>query len=66
MVTVLLAALRSIALRLLASMAAKSFLEWALFWVLDLVVASTKTPHDDLWLQKTKEAYFAADSASKN
>ena len=61
MVTVFLSALRSIGLRLIASMAAKPFLEWALFWVLDLIVLSTKTPHDNLWLEKVKKAYYAID-----
>lgn len=65
MVAVLLAALRTIGLKLVSAMMAKPFLEWALFWVLDLIVLSTKTPHDDLWLEKTKTAYYESDTTDK-
>ncbi len=57
MITVLLAAARAIALKLIAAMASQAFLEWAFFWVADLVVTSTKTNKDDVWLAKIKEAY---------
>ena len=53
----ILAALRSIFIKLIATVATKSLLEWLLFWAADLVVKSTKTKHDDVFYDKFKEAY---------
>ena len=36
--------------------ASKAFIEWIFFYVAEQVVKSTKTPHDDEFLRKLKEA----------
>lgn len=59
--TAILAALRAIFIKLIAAIAAKSLLEWLLFWVADAIVKSTKTPHDDEFLKKLKESYALQD-----
>lgn len=53
----ILTALRAIFLKLVASIATKSLLEWVLFWVADAIVKSTKTKHDDEFLKKLKKVY---------
>jgi HKD family nuclease len=49
----------SVALKLLLklgqSLLTEKFLEWALFWSAEQLVKSTKTSHDDEWLNKIKE-----------
>jgi len=60
--TAILAALRAIFIKLIAAMAAKPLLEWMLFWVADIIVKSTKTEHDDLFLKKLKDSYESQDS----
>ena len=57
MITVLLAALRSIFLKLFAVMATEAMLKWMLFWVTDLIVKSTKTTKDDEFYKKIREEY---------
>lgn len=41
---------------ILTKAASKEVMEWLLFYVADLIVKSTKTPHDDAFLEKIKEA----------
>jgi len=55
--TAILAALRAIFIKLVATMASKSLLEWVMFWAADLIVKSTKTTHDDVFFDKLKKAY---------
>ena len=62
MATALLAALRSIFIKLIATMATKSLLEWLLFWAADAIVKSTKSPHDDEFVKKLKKTYSEQDS----
>lgn len=40
----------------LTKAASKDVMEWLLFYVADKIVKSTKTPHDDAFLVKIKEA----------
>ena len=44
---------------MLIKMATQSMLEWVLLWVADMIVESTKTPHDDRLLKQIKEALNA-------
>lgn len=60
--TAILAALRAIFIKLIASIATKSLLEWVLFWVADMIVKSTKMEQDDVFLAKLKEAYNTQES----
>jgi len=60
MISVLLKALQSIVTKLLAALATEVLLEWTLFKVAELLVAKTKTPHDDEWLAKFKESYYSS------
>lgn len=46
--------------KMFLSMLSKKFLEWILFWAAGLIVASTKTPHDDKFLAELKKSYFAS------
>lgn len=57
MVTIILKALTTIALKALAVMGSKEMLEWALFKLAEKVTESTKTNVDDQWLAKFKEEY---------
>ena len=60
--TAILAALRAVFIKLVASMAAKPLLEWLLFWTADIIVKSTKTQHDDEFVRRLKESYDEQDS----
>lgn len=53
----LLKALGSVLGKMIIAMASEKFVAWLLFWVGDIVVKSTKTTHDDKFLEKLKEAY---------
>lgn len=44
-------------LKMLAAMAGEVFIKWAFFYVAEIIVKSTATPHDDAFLAKAKEAY---------
>ena len=55
---ILLIALKSILTKIFLSMASEKVLEWLLFWTVDMIVKSTKTPHDDELAHKVKAAYF--------
>jgi hypothetical protein len=54
-------ALKSILTKIFLSMASEKVLEWLLFWTVDMIVKSTKTPHDDELAHKVKAAYFGED-----
>lgn len=43
--------------RLLMSLASEKLIEWAFFYVAEQVVKTTKTPHDDQFLEQAKKAY---------
>ena len=58
MITVLLAALRTIFIKLIAAVATEKMLEWLLFWTADLIVKSTKTNKDDEFLNKLRFTYY--------
>ena len=53
----MLIALKAILTKALTTMLSKAMLEWLLFWLADMVVASTKTTKDEEWLEKFKESY---------
>ncbi len=42
---------------LLVAIFSEEFLKWLLFWVVGMIVASTKTTKDDVFLAKVKEVY---------
>lgn len=52
-------------LKLIMSLATEKFIKWLFFYVGEQVVKSTKTDHDDLFLQKIKEAYEQYDGSEK-
>lgn len=54
-------ALLSIITRLVASVATKQFLEWALFYIAERIVKHTKTKQDDVWFAEIKAAYDRYD-----
>lgn len=39
----------------LARLASKEFAEWAIFEILEAIVKSTETKHDDKWLNKFRQ-----------
>ncbi len=41
-------------------------MEFLVFWLLQLVVDHTKTNHDNEFLAKAKELYYAADKATES
>lgn len=43
--------------KLLMSFASETLIEWAFFYVAEQVVKTTKTPHDDKFLEQAKKAY---------
>lgn len=43
--------------KLLMTFASEKLIEWAFFYIASEVVKSTKTPHDDEFLEKAKQAY---------
>ena len=57
MMSAVLIALRVIGIKLVTAFASEKFLEWLLFWVAQKIVDSTKTPQDDEFLAKLREAY---------
>lgn len=46
---------------LLTRLCSKAMIEWAFFKIAQSVVETTKTPHDDEWLEKIREVYFEGD-----
>ena len=57
--SILLQGLMTVATKLFTSFASVSLLEWLLFYVAEQIVKRTDTPHDDVFLDKIKEAYKA-------
>ena len=57
MVNLLVSGLKSIGVRVITSLLTEKMLEWVFWKVARLIVASTKTPHDDEFLEKLEEAY---------
>lgn len=58
MSTALLLAMRAIGIKLITAFASQKLLEWLLFWVVDLIVKSTKTDKDDELVRQIKAAYY--------
>lgn len=56
MLSVVLKGLLGAAVSILTKAASKEVMEWLLFYVADVIVKSTKTPHDDAFLAKLREA----------
>lgn len=54
-------ALKAILTKLVLSMASEKVLEWLLFWVVGLLVKSTKTTKDDEFAEKIKAVYYGED-----
>ncbi|MGB7996575.1 hypothetical protein [Photobacterium halotolerans] len=61
MVSIILKSLLAVLTKMLVATASKDVIEWMLFHVIELIVKSTKTPHDDAFYAKVKEAYANAD-----
>lgn len=59
MVEILLKSLVAVLTKIVMATASKSVIEWFLFYVASAIVTSTKTPHDDIFYKKIKEAYEA-------
>ena len=49
--------LGTILTKVLIASCSESMLKWTLFKVAEAIVKSTKTPHDDEWLEKLKKEY---------
>ena len=60
MMTLLAMTAKKLLANIALSLISEKFLEWALFNVAERIVRSTETPHDDEWLKKVKESYFAS------
>jgi hypothetical protein len=58
MVSILIKSLMAISTKLLMSLASEKIIEWALFYLVESIVKSTKTTHDDEFYSKIKEAYL--------
>lgn len=65
MITVLLAALRAIIIKLIGALATRKLLEWLLFWTGELIVTSTKTLKDDEFLVELKAAYYSSPETKR-
>lgn len=61
MISVLIKAAMSFATKLLMSFASEKLIEWAFFYVAEQIVKTTKTPHDDKFLEQAKKAYHEND-----
>ena len=61
MISVLIKAAMSFATKLLMSFASEKLIEWAFFYVAEQIVKTTKTPHDDKFLEQAKKAYQEND-----
>ncbi len=61
MISVLIKAAMSFATKLLMSFASEKLIEWAFFYVAEQIVKTTKTPHDDSFLEQAKKAYQEND-----
>ncbi len=61
MISVLIKAAMSFATKLLMSFASEKLIEWAFFYVAEQIVKTTKTPHDDNFLEQAKKAYQEND-----
>lgn len=56
MIATILKSALAVIVKVLTKAASKEVMEWLLFYVADIIVKSTKTPHDDAFLEKIKEA----------
>jgi len=56
--TALLLAMRGIGIKFITAFASQKLLEWLLFWVVDLIVKSTKNKSDDELVRQIKAAYY--------
>ena len=61
MISVLIKAAMSFATKLLMSFASEKLIEWAFFYIAEQIVKTTKTPHDDKFLEEAKKAYKEND-----
>ena len=55
----------SFLIKMVMSLATERFIKWLFFYVGELIVKSTKTQHDDIFLAKIKEIY-ETNASSKN
>lgn len=60
MTTMLAFALRKLLTQIAVSLISEKFLEWAFFNIAGKLVKYSETKHDDEWLEKIKESYFAS------
>lgn len=59
---ILLTALKAILTKLVLAIASEKVLAWLLFWVVDMIVKSTKTTKDDEFAAKIKAAYYGEEA----
>jgi len=57
MPTLLINTLGTILTKLMVASFSEAMLKWTLFKIAEVIVKSTKTPHDDEWLEKLKKEY---------
>ncbi len=53
----LLKGLFAVGTKLLVAAASETVIEWAFFYVAEAIVKSTKTPHDDAFLEELRDNY---------
>lgn len=58
MPTAILFALKTFGIKFAWALISEKMVEWMFFKTAAMVVAHTKTPHDDEWLNKIKEVYY--------
>jgi hypothetical protein len=54
----IVAALKSVFMKLVIAFTTQKFLEWLLFWVAEAIVKSTKNTKDDQFLEELKKSYY--------
>ncbi len=57
MPALLIKSLGTILTKVLVAAGSEAMLKWTLFKVAEAIVKSTKTAHDDEWLEKLKQEY---------
>ena len=59
--SMVLKGLFAVGTKMLTAMASETVIKWALFYVAESIVKSTKTTHDDEFLAKIKKVYEEND-----
>lgn len=59
MLAILLKGITAVGMKLFMACASEKLIEWLVFYVAQYIVDTTKTPHDNSFLEKVKAAYEA-------